>query len=256
MVFLIAVAAASCETTSLDGTLEESSLREVLLRTASAAIERDDYQSAGAAYRTLYAREPKNPDIVFSYARTLRYTGGLPLAIEVLDRALAERPEDARLLAERGKVELARSRPVKALDYLERSAKIDPKDWRTHSAIGVARDFMNRYAQARESYATALKLSPGNPVVLNNLALSQALSRKIDVGIATLRELVSLPDASAQARQNLALLHAWKGELAAAETLARRDLSNETVDNNLEYFRGLDGAAGAPGPATAPKKPQ
>ena len=28
------------------------------------------------------------------------------------------------------------------------------------------------------------------------------------------------------------------------------------VGNNLEYFRGLDGAAGAPGPATAPKKPQ
>ena len=82
------------------------------------------------------------------------------------------------------------------------------------------------------------------------------MSRDIDIGIATLTELVSLPDASAQARQNLALLHAWKGELAAAETLARRDLPNETVDNNLEYFRGLDGAANEPDPKTAPKKPE
>ena len=253
---VIGCSVASCATPDLDGSLEESSLREVLLRTATAASESNDYQSAAAAYRTLYAREPENADIIFQYARTLRFTGGLSLAIQILDRALKDRSDDARLLAERGKVELARSRPVKALEYLDRSVQIDPGNWRTHSAIGIARDFMNRYDQAQVHYAAALKLSPGNPVVLNNLALSQALSRNIDLGIATLSELVSLPDASAQARQNLALLHAWKGELAEAETLARRDLPNEAVDNNLEYFRGLRGASSVQRPPIKTEKLQ
>ena len=255
-VVALAIAAASCETSNLDGSLEASSLREVLLQTAAASSESHDYESAAATYRTLYARDPADVDIIFNFARTLRYTGRLPLAIQILDRALKERPDDARLLAERGKIELARSRPVQALVFLDRSVKIEPGDWRTHSAIGIARDFMNRYDQARLSYHAALALSPGNPVVLNNLALSQALSRNIDIGIATLSELVLLPDASAQTRQNLALLHAWKGELAKAETLARRDLANEEVDNNLEYFRGLGDASNARGVVAKPDKPE
>ncbi len=193
-------------------------------------------------------------EVVLKFARTLRYIGRLPQAILILDRALKERPDDAPLLAERGKVELARSRPVRALEFLDRSVKNEPGDWRVHSAIGIARDFMNRFEQARLSYRTALKLSPGNPVVLNNLALSQALSRNIDLGIATLMELVSLPDASAQARQNLALLHAWKGDLVEAENLARRDLPNETVDNNLEYYRGLGGTSRTRGRIAKPSK--
>ena len=256
LVVALAIAAASCETSKLDDGFEGESLREVLLRTAAASNERQDYQSAAAAYRTLYARDSADVEIVFNFARYLRFIGRLPQAIAILDRALNERPDDARLLAERGKVELARSRPVRALEFLDRSVKIDPGDWRTHSAIGIAQDFMGRYDQARRSYRVALQLSPGNPVVLNNLALSQALSRNIDLGIATLKELVSLPDASAQARQNLALLHAWKGEMVEAENLARRDLPDETVDNNLKYFRSLGGASRMRGPIAKPSKPE
>ncbi len=256
LVVALAIAAASCETPNMNEGLESGSLREVLLRTAEASSESHDYQSAAAAYRTLYARDADDIEIVFKYARNLRYIGRLPDAILVLDRALKKLPDDARLLAERGKVELARSRPVQALKYLERSVKSDPDEWRTHSAIGIARDFMNRFEQARLAYRAALKLSPGNPVILNNLALSQALSHDIDLGIATLSELVSLPNASAQARQNLALLHAWKGDLAKAETLARRDLPDETVDNNLEYYRGLGDASRAQDQTEKPSKPK
>ncbi len=256
LVVALVISVASCETPNMDEGLGSASLREVLLRTAAASSESHDYQSAAAAYRTLYARDADDIEIVFKYARNLRYIGQLREAILILDRALIKLPDDARLLAERGKVELARSRPVKALEYLERSVEGEPGEWRTHSAIGIARDFMNRFEQARLSYRAALKLSPGNPVILNNLALSQALSRDIDLGIATLKELVSLPDASAQARQNLALLHAWKGDLVEAENLARRDLPDETVDNNLEYYRGLGDASRPQDQIEKPPKPK
>lgn len=239
LVLALAMAAASCEAPDLDKGLETGSLRQVLLRSAAGSVENHDYQSAAAAYRTLYARDPDDPEIALGFARNLRFIGALRQAIELLDRALDDDPDDGRLLAERGKIELARSRPVRALVFLDRAIEQAPDDWRTHSAIGIARDLMGRYERAARSYRAALKLSPGNLVVLNNLALSQALGRDIDLAIATLSEVVAQPQASAQSRQNLALLHAWNGDLAEAETLARRDLANDTVDNNLDYFRGL-----------------
>ena len=233
--------------------LEGPSLREVLMSAAAASRESHDYQAAVAAYRTLYARSPNDVEVAVEFARNLRFIGRLSQAVTILDRTLKKQPDDARLLAERGKVELARSRPIRALELLDRAVESEPGEWRTHSAIGIARDLLGRYEPARHSYRTALELSPGNPTVLNNLALSQALSSNIDLGIATLTRLVSRPDASAQSRQNLALLHAWKGELRKAENLARRDLPDEMADNNLNYFRGLAATPRRRGPISTPR---
>ncbi len=49
------------------------------------------------------------------------------------------------------------------------------------------------------------------------------------------------PSASAQARQNLALLMALKGDAQAAERLARKDLPPTMADANIEYYRSIAG---------------
>lgn len=242
LVLAIAIAAAACETSDTKDALEGASLHDILLKSATASGENYDYRSAAAAYRTLYLRDHDDIDIALGYARNLRFVGALKQAAEVLDRALKDHPDHGGLLAERGKVEMARSRPVRALEFLERAVERDPDDWRTHSAIGIARDFTGQYELARRSYHAALKLSPDNPAVLNNLALSHALANNIDIAIGMLTKLASQPDASVQSRQNLALLLAWKGDMVEAENLARRDLEEATVVNNMNYFRSLAGA--------------
>ena len=56
--------------------------------------------------------------------------------------------------------------------------------------------------------------------------------------------------ASAQTRQNLALLMALKGDPDSAERLARKDLPADVADNNNAYFRMISAAAkGAAAPS-------
>jgi Flp pilus assembly protein TadD len=65
----------------------------------------------------------------------------------------------------------------------------------------------------------------------------------LDAGLVTLTRAADLPAATAQVRQNLALLLALKGEGAEAERMARRDLSPEQARVNAETLRALASAA-------------
>jgi Flp pilus assembly protein TadD len=87
--------------------------------------------------------------------------------------------------------------------------------------------------------------------------LSQASSGDLDGAIATLEQAIDQPAASAQTRQNLALLMALKGDPDAAERLARKDLPPDVADNNNAYFRMISAAAakGAAAPAQPAENP-
>jgi Flp pilus assembly protein TadD len=52
-----------------------------------------------------------------------------------------------------------------------------------------------------------------------------------------LRRAAALPGATAQVRQNLALILGLEGRIGEAEHLARQDLPPTLVDNNLAYLR-------------------
>ena len=60
------------------------------------------------------------------------------------------------------------------------------------------------------------------------------------------------PSASAQARQNLALLMALKGDSEAAERLARKDLPPAVAEANIEYYKSL----AKPEPVKPTQKPR
>jgi Flp pilus assembly protein TadD len=95
------------------------------------------------------------------------------------------------------------------------------------------------HAAAQESYLKALALSPSNATVMNNLALSLALSGNIDAGIQQLQELAPPMRRSPQARQSLAVLHAIKGDVDKAEPLVRGDLPDKQAAENMAYYRLL-----------------
>jgi Flp pilus assembly protein TadD len=63
-----------------------------------------------------------------------------------------------------------------------------------------------------------------------------------------LRQAVAAPGATAQERQNLALVLGLQGKIAEAEPLLRRDLPPDVANANLAYLR----EAAAPGVQAAP----
>jgi Flp pilus assembly protein TadD len=129
-----------------------------------------------------------------------------------------------------------------ALPLLRAAAAHEPNDWSLYSAIGVATDLLGDQAAAQEAYLKALELSPSNPAVTNNLALSLALSGNIDGGIAKIESLGPAIRRLPQTRQSLALLYALKGDVAKAEPLLRDGMPDKIASDNLAYYRQLNAA--------------
>lgn len=235
--FLVLVAA--CETAAVRPDTGPGPLRDILLKSATSSFAAHEYSSAVAAYQTLYARDPTDVEVIVGLVRNLRYAGSVDNAIAIAESAMARPIKDPRLLAERGKLELARGRPEGAIYYFRDLIGQGIADWQIHSAFGIACDLLGWFEEAREAYHAALAASPGNASVLNNLALSYALQGDVDRAITILTRVAESPAAAIQIRQNLGLLYAFKGETSRAGDIARRDLPPREAASNLDYYRAI-----------------
>ena len=219
----------------------ENSLRKVAI--ASQATQ--DYGAAVRYYERLHQKNPDDIEATLGYARNLRYNGTPGRAVLMLEEYLSEGPENPRLLSELGRALIAVGKPEKAITPLTEAVSTGLNDWQTYSALGIANDQLGRHAKARNLYRQAQRLSPENTAILNNLALSWALSGDLDRSLMILERANKMPEVTAQVRQNLALLYGIKGDDKRAHELARLDLPEESAQANLRYYVSLREGDGA-----------
>lgn len=224
---------------------------EPALRQAAMMSERNaSYGEAAQHYAALHARYPQDKAITLALARNLRFAGNPQRAIAVINSSATAQSPDALTLLELGKDYLAADQLNLAKPTLERAKAAAPLNWEILSSLGVVYDYEGDYQMAQQQYDAALFLDPENPTVLNNKALSLAQQGRLDEAVTTMKLATDQPSASAQARQNLALLMALKGDAEAAERLARKDLPPAVAEANIEYYRSL--AKPEAKPATKP----
>jgi Flp pilus assembly protein TadD len=216
-------------------TAKPSEVDPQLKLAAVQAEAQNNYLEAAQHYQSLLSRDPDNLELALGLVRNLRFAGSTPQDIDVLNQLIAKRGRTPQLLTELGKSY------VLAVPVLQEATSLEGATWDSFSTLGVAFDYQGQYERAREEYTQALLLSPRNPDVLNNLALSQAQSGDLDGAIETLGQATDQASATPQVRQNLALLLALKGDTAGAERLARKDLPKEMADLNADYYRYLAG---------------
>ncbi|MCA8902040.1 MAG: tetratricopeptide repeat protein, partial [Hyphomonas sp.] len=75
--------------------------------------------------------------------------------------------------------------------------------------------------------------------VLSNLGMSHLLAGDLAKAEQYMQQAASQPGADASVRQNLALVVGLQGRFQEAETIARRDLSPEQADANVQYLRSM-----------------
>jgi Flp pilus assembly protein TadD len=213
---------------------------EPALRQAAMMSERNaSYGEAAQHYAALHSKHPEDKAITLALARNLRFAGNPQQAIAVLNSGATAQAPDAMTLLELGKDYLAADQLNLAKPTLERAKAAAPLNWEVLSSLGVVYDYEGQYGEAQQQYDAALFLDPENPTVLNNKALSLAQQGRLDEAVKTMKVATDQPSASAQARQNLALLMALKGDSEAAERLARKDLPPAVAEANIEYYRSL-----------------
>ena len=226
-------ALSGCETFP-DG--KKEIITESLGRSAAASEESGEYQAAANQYRSLYNRQPENQTALLGLARNLRYSGNAEAALKVLLQAGAGTSGKAQLLLELAKASIARSKAEQAVGYLKTAIKAGAEDWDVYSTLGIAHDLLQSYDDAWTAYTQAIKLSPGNGQVINNMALSAAMSGKLEMAIKILEEAPLPVRRNPQMRQNLAFFYGIRGDLKKAGNLAKMDLSQEAVRNNMAVF--------------------
>ena len=130
----------------------------------------------------------------------------------MLEQATIAHSGNKALLAGYGRALADNGNFEKAFDVLTRAHTPDDPDWRILSVQGTVLDQLGRHDEARQYYASALKIVPDEPSVLSNLGLSYALSK----------DLVGL-----------------QGRFAEAESIAKADRPAEEAAANVAYLKQL-----------------
>jgi Flp pilus assembly protein TadD len=164
-----------------------------------------DWEDAGRAYEDAHALDPNNPEARIGIANALLATGRLDEAIAQFNKLIAAMPDAPKV----------------------------------YSGLGIAFDLEGKHKDAQLRYGMGLEVAPKNAALTNNLAVSFALAKDF----STAEELLKTMPDNPKTRQNLALVYGLANQPQEAEKMARMDLNEQDVANNLAYYtylRSLD----------------
>src|SRR6266852_9794369 len=180
-----------------------------------------DPRRAVDVYGERYRANPKDANAALAYGQALRSTGQRAQAVAVLEQATISNAGNKALLAAYGRALADNGNFQQAFDILTRAHTPDNPDWRILSVQGTVLDQLGRHDEARNYYASALKIVPDEPSVLSNLGLSYVLSKDLPTAEQTLRRAYGRADADSRVRVNLGLVVGLQGRMAEAENIVK-----------------------------------
>jgi Flp pilus assembly protein TadD len=205
----------------------------------SASSSSSELQNAIGYWGERYKSNPSSAETSYAYARALLAADQRAQAVAVLQRAVLANPYDLNLKGALGNALAANGQYDEALNVFQQAHTPDRPNWRVLSAQGAVLDQMGRPQDARKYYQTALRLSPDEPSILSNLALSYALTGDIATAEKTLEKAAQNPRADARVRQNLALIVGLQGRYSDSERIGSRDLSPGQAQQNALAIRSM-----------------
>lgn len=228
---------------------------ETVRKASSADVQqalRSDPLTQAAFFANQFDRDPTDAQMGLYLSNALRALGRNAEAADTAHKVLLFQPNNVEVLTAAARAHIADNNAFYAVDPLQRIIELKPNTWQTYSLLGVAYDQIKRQDEAQTAWATALKLSPNNPDVLTNMAMSKVTQGDLAGAEPLLRTAVAQKSASMQVRQNLALVLGLEGNMAEAEKLLRQDLPPEQVEANLAWLQQNQGRGATATPAKTP----
>lgn len=223
-----------------------SSKIAALMRVAASTANAGDMVTAAGLYRRAHELDPLLVAPLIELGKALAALGDQHGAAEAFRNAMtvakASSSSSRKLLPEAahglGNALISMEQPKAAITQFE-YAMTERDDPRHFNGIGVAHDMLGQHGAAQAYYRTGLEVDPDNTELLNNLGLSLAISGKFNNAVSVLKRIAYRPGATSRHRLNLALALGLAGRMVEAADLARRDLDETSVRNNLTYYETL-----------------
>lgn len=198
-------------------------------------------QSAVAIYQSLLQSAPQDVELLYLLGSAYNLSGEYEMALHHLTDASRINHEAGyasrgEILREIGRARLASGDIPEAMKALKQASSLLPDDAITYNTLGVCYALNQTYQQAREAFNAALVIEPSSLEYRNNLALAWILDDKPQQGINVIYPSYLRGKSTAKLRQNLALAFAMKGDMEAAKTIAKQDLTKAELARNLDFY--------------------
>jgi len=150
---------------------EKGQLFKARLRLVDVIMERDGFDAAMRELEAIHAESPRQQvDIILLQHDLLIEAGRDDEALQIINMALADNPDDIDLLYSRAMI-AARREDVAGLEKdLQHVLKIEPNHAQALNAYGFTlADLTDRYEEAYSLIKAALKQKPGDPFILDSM---------------------------------------------------------------------------------------
>lgn len=221
-------------------------------------------EEAGRVLDDALRREPNTPRVL--HARALAYLkqGQAGKALELLDKALAQRKDYAAAVVARGdalqalgRSEQALGRSEQALDAYQRAIAMAPGSSLPHALMAQTLAHLKRPAEAEKAYREALRIDPDNIRIANNLAVLLANQKtSLDEALSLAKRAADKEPGRSTFFDTLGLVLQARGDTAGARQAFERAVALEPGNAEFRQHLSRVGAAGTvAATAVAPAKP-
>lgn len=229
------------ELEKLDGP-DVPTLETSLERSAKRALDDGLHERSIGLYQQLIDANPEDVNHRFGMAEALRRMGEYKAAVIMYDDVISKQPEPLEAYEGKALALMAQGDTEAAARILQQVLTKDRARWRTLNALGILFASKPMFSEANTYMNEALRVSPNNPSVMNNMALISAMQHQYPAAIETLKQAASASTEEKQREQidmNRALIHGISGELQEAENVASKYLKGGALQNNLGLYAYL-----------------
>lgn len=218
-------------------------MQENQIAAAKNAEKNEDFAQASQIYQQILEKDPETNDVIQLLADSLRRNAEYDKAISVYDGIIAKDPGNAAAKEGKALALMAKGDFETPTVLLEEVLRVDGKRWKSLNAMGILFITRGLYPDSMKYFEEALKQSPNNIAVMNNLGLSQALNKQYDLAVDTLLKASAQSTVGTTGRKridlNLALVYASAGKLPESRKIAEQYLSGPSLKNNLGLYAHL-----------------
>ena len=181
-------------------------------------------QSAGrlgeaeAAYRKVLGIAPRNPDALHLLGMVAAQQGRLDAALDLIGRAITEKPNVAMYHYNRGNVLNELGRLDEAVESYRVAERRKPDFPDLHTGLGLALRAANRLDEAEISLREALRRDPADASLYCNLASLLSDAGRLDEAQALLQAAMRLAPDRPEYQSNLGMMQLLAGQLQAGFT--------------------------------------
>src|SRR5262245_48733548 len=157
-------------------------------------------------------KRPNHPDILRGLLQIEEKTGQTQESLARIEKALAEKRDDAKLQQLAAGVALSQGRVDDATKALEHAIEVAPDDMTSYQQLADLYARTGRTSQMIETYEKALQRKPDQPRIHHFLGVLYEYGGKPDVAVTHYEEAIKLSPDLAESKNNLAYLYAESGK--------------------------------------------